>query len=185
MWLLAFPLHIITPATTSLMTFQHWFLQRRGGKLPICARHFRWLSQRTTMGTSRYRNQNIHSMSSHVRSFFSPTVFSVLFYANSSLTVRALDFQSQLRDCRPNNDCALSDRCALFSLCIRVKLRIWIKMASKLPQGRGCDGSIEDALRKMSDEQLMGEFDDIYQSMPVTDDTSCGWGFLRGPKTQK
>lgn len=58
-------------------------------------------------------------------------------------------------------------------------------MASKLPQGRGCDGSIEDALRKLSDEQLMGEFDDIYRDMPVTDDTACGWGFLRGPKTQK
>lgn len=57
-------------------------------------------------------------------------------------------------------------------------------MASKL-EGRGHDGSIEDALRKISDEQLMGEFDDVYRSMPVTDDTSCGWGFLRGPNTQK
>jgi hypothetical protein len=44
--------------------------------------------------------------------------------------------------------------------------------------------TIEDALRKISDEKLMGDFDDIYKLMPVTGDTSCGISFLKGPRFQ-
>lgn len=55
-------------------------------------------------------------------------------------------------------------------------------MASKMPKSRI---TIEDALRKLSDDQLAGEFDDIFKLMPVTDDTSCGAGFLSGISFQK
>lgn len=55
-------------------------------------------------------------------------------------------------------------------------------MASKLPNEAR---SIEDALSKLSDEKLTGDFDDIFKLMPVTDETSCGVGFLRGPTLQR
>ena len=59
-------------------------------------------------------------------------------------------------------------------------------MASELPNTIVKARSIEDALFKLSDENLMGEFDDIFKLMPVTDDTSCGVGrFFRGPTLQK
>ena len=45
--------------------------------------------------------------------------------------------------------------------------------------------SIEDALGQLSNDKLMGDFDDIYKLMPVTQDTSCGISFLRGPILQK
>ena len=45
--------------------------------------------------------------------------------------------------------------------------------------------TIEDTLSQISNEKLMGNFDDIYQLMPLTDDTSCGISFLRGPMLQK
>lgn len=56
-------------------------------------------------------------------------------------------------------------------------------MASKLPTGKA--RTIEDALSKLSDEELLGDFDDIFKLMPVTGDTSCGVGFFRGPVLQK
>lgn len=58
-------------------------------------------------------------------------------------------------------------------------------MAAKLPATESQARSIEDALRNLSDEKLMGEFDDIFELMPVTNDTSCGFSFLRGPNLQK
>lgn len=59
-------------------------------------------------------------------------------------------------------------------------------MASKLSKVNGCKArSIEDALSKLSDEKLLGDFDDIFELMPVTGDTSCGFGTLRGPALQK
>lgn len=58
-------------------------------------------------------------------------------------------------------------------------------MASKLPNGRVEARSIEDALGKLSDEKLLGDFDDIFKLMPVTDTTACGIGFLRGPVLQR
>lgn len=45
--------------------------------------------------------------------------------------------------------------------------------------------TIEDALSNVSDEKLMGDFDDIFKQMPVTDDTSCGYSILKGPTIQK
>ncbi|KAG5683743.1 hypothetical protein PVAND_013008 [Polypedilum vanderplanki] len=45
--------------------------------------------------------------------------------------------------------------------------------------------TIEDALSQLSDDKLMGDFDDIFKLMPVTDGTSCGISFLRGPTMQK
>ena len=45
--------------------------------------------------------------------------------------------------------------------------------------------TIEDALSQLSNDKLMGNFDDIYQMMPLTRDTSCGISFLRGPILQK
>lgn len=58
-------------------------------------------------------------------------------------------------------------------------------MASKLPVNVSKARSIEDALSKLSDEKLLGEFDGIFKLMPVTDDTSCGFGNFRGPILQK
>lgn len=58
-------------------------------------------------------------------------------------------------------------------------------MASKLPTSRQKSRSIEDVLSKLSDEKLMGDFDDILELVPVVDDTSCGFGFLRGSTLQK
>lgn len=45
--------------------------------------------------------------------------------------------------------------------------------------------TIEEVLAKCSDEQLMGDFDDIYKTMPITKETTCGFSFLRGPMLQK
>jgi hypothetical protein len=45
--------------------------------------------------------------------------------------------------------------------------------------------TIEDALSQLSDDKLMGEFDDIFKLMPVTGGTSCGYSILRGPTMQK
>lgn len=45
--------------------------------------------------------------------------------------------------------------------------------------------TIEDSLSQLSNEKLMGNFDEIYQMMPLTADTSCGISFLRGPILQK
>lgn len=58
-------------------------------------------------------------------------------------------------------------------------------MASKLPTAGINELSIENALRKLSDETLTGEFDEIYKLIPVTDETSCGIGFFRGRALQK
>lgn len=58
-------------------------------------------------------------------------------------------------------------------------------MAAKLPISRGKARTIEDALSKLSDEKLTSEFDDIFELMPVTEETSCGIGFFRGPTLQK
>lgn len=45
--------------------------------------------------------------------------------------------------------------------------------------------TIESVLSQLSDEKLCGNFDDILQLVPVTEETSCGISFLRGPKLQK
>lgn len=45
--------------------------------------------------------------------------------------------------------------------------------------------TIEDALSRLSDEKLTGDFDEIFKLMPVTEDTSCGGGWLSGPLLQK
>jgi hypothetical protein len=45
--------------------------------------------------------------------------------------------------------------------------------------------TIEDSLSQLTNEKLMGNFDDIYKMMPLTADTSCGISFLRGPILQK
>lgn len=45
--------------------------------------------------------------------------------------------------------------------------------------------TIEDALSQLSNEKLLGNFDDIYRLMPVTKDTSCGISFIRGSIIQK
>lgn len=45
--------------------------------------------------------------------------------------------------------------------------------------------TIESVLSQLSDEKLCGNFDDIFQLVPVTEETSCGISFLRGPKLQK
>jgi hypothetical protein len=45
--------------------------------------------------------------------------------------------------------------------------------------------TIEDALSKLSDEKLMGDFDEIFKNMPVTSDTTCGISFLKGPTLQR
>jgi hypothetical protein len=58
-------------------------------------------------------------------------------------------------------------------------------MASKLPSSRSSARTIESVLSKLSDEKLNGDFDDIFKLMPVTDETSCGFGFVRGPTLQK
>lgn len=58
-------------------------------------------------------------------------------------------------------------------------------MVLKVPFDRGNSQSIEDALSKLSDEKLMGDFNEIYKMMPVTRDTSCGAGIFYGPTLQK
>lgn len=59
-------------------------------------------------------------------------------------------------------------------------------MASELSSEKSKGQSIEDTLRTLSDEKLMGEFDDIFKLMPVTDDTACGVGALiRGRSLQR
>lgn len=45
--------------------------------------------------------------------------------------------------------------------------------------------TIEDALSKLSDEKLTGNFDDVFLSMPVTSETSCGFGLFRSPHLQR
>jgi hypothetical protein len=45
--------------------------------------------------------------------------------------------------------------------------------------------TIEEVLSKLSDDKLMGDFDEIFKIMPVTEETSCGIGFFRGPTLQK
>lgn len=58
-------------------------------------------------------------------------------------------------------------------------------MVLKLPFDRGNSQSIEDALSKLSDEKLQGDFNEIFKLMPVTSYTSCGFGVLQGAKLQK
>lgn len=59
-------------------------------------------------------------------------------------------------------------------------------MSSKLPAVDVKANLIEDALSKLSDEKLMGEFDEIFKLMPVTEVTECGVGrIFRGPTLQK
>ena len=60
-------------------------------------------------------------------------------------------------------------------------------MASKLPSRRSDNSArtIESVLSKLSDEKLNGDFDDIFKLMPVTDETSCGVGSMRGSILQK
>jgi hypothetical protein len=57
-------------------------------------------------------------------------------------------------------------------------------MASKMPS-RAKARTIEDALSRLSDEKLTGDFNEVYELMPVTADTSCGGGWLSGPLLQK
>ena len=45
--------------------------------------------------------------------------------------------------------------------------------------------TIESVLSQLSDEKLCGNFDDIFHLIPVTEETSCGISFIRGPKLQK
>lgn len=45
--------------------------------------------------------------------------------------------------------------------------------------------TIEDVLSALSDEKLNGDFDDIFQLIPITKDTSCGISFIRGRFLQK
>lgn len=45
--------------------------------------------------------------------------------------------------------------------------------------------TIEEVLSSLSDEKLCGNFDEIFQQVPVTKDTSCGISFMRGPILQK
>lgn len=58
-------------------------------------------------------------------------------------------------------------------------------MVLKPTFARGNSQSIEDALSKLSDEKLLGDFDEIFKMMPVTADTSCGVGYFRGATLQK
>lgn len=58
-------------------------------------------------------------------------------------------------------------------------------MVLKLPFNRGNAQSIEETLSKLSDEKLLGDFDEIFKIVPVTNDTSCGIGICRGPTLQK
>jgi hypothetical protein len=58
-------------------------------------------------------------------------------------------------------------------------------MASKMPASRTNPRTIESVLSKLSDEKLNGDFDDIFKLMPVTEETTCGMGFVRGPTLQK
>lgn len=58
-------------------------------------------------------------------------------------------------------------------------------MASKLPTNQPKARTIEDALSTLSDEKLMGDFDDIFKLMPVTDGTACGGRILNGPTLQR
>ncbi|CRL05057.1 CLUMA_CG018209, isoform A, partial [Clunio marinus] len=60
-----------------------------------------------------------------------------------------------------------------------------LKMSSKLPSERNKNHSIEEVLSRLSDEKLNGDFDEIFNLMPVTTDTSCGIGFLRSPTLQR
>lgn len=45
--------------------------------------------------------------------------------------------------------------------------------------------TIESVLSQLSDEKLCGNFDDIFQLIPITEETSCGISFMRGPTLQK
>lgn len=58
-------------------------------------------------------------------------------------------------------------------------------MVLKTRFDRRSSQSIEDALGKLSDEKLLGDFNEIYKMMPVTADTSCGVGYFHGATLQK
>jgi len=58
---------------------------------------------------------------------------------------------------------------------------LYAKMAGKMPTA----ATIEEVLTQLSDEKLLGRFDDIYKLVPVTEATSCGFGICRGAMLQK
>lgn len=104
----AFPLHLITPATAALMTFPPLISAASRWKIAnLCPALPAIIAARTTMESPDTVIKTFTRCHHLLVNFFFPPrqCFSARLYANSSLTVRALDFQSQLRDCRPHNDC--------------------------------------------------------------------------------
>ena len=53
-------------------------------------------------------------------------------------------------------------------------------MAEKLPNKDGETKISEQDPLIFTEKMLEADFDEIYQNYPLTDDTTCGIGFIRG-----
>jgi hypothetical protein len=65
-------------------------------------------------------------------------------------------------------------------------------MSEKLPElsqekktQNGLEAPLLNSPFDLSDKMLEAEFDEVYRNYPISDDTSCGLGFLRGKILQK
>lgn len=59
------------------------------------------------------------------------------------------------------------------------------KMTEK--NGKYSDKTLDPLLKpfEFTDKMLEDDFDEVYRDYPLNDDTTCGYGFLRGKILQK
>lgn len=53
-------------------------------------------------------------------------------------------------------------------------------MAEKLPSDNGKNDKVEYSPLVFTEKLLESDFDDVFHQYPLTDSTTCGFGFLRG-----
>lgn len=54
------------------------------------------------------------------------------------------------------------------------------EMAEKLPDQNGGKNTAEESPLMITDKMLEADFDEVYRNYPLNEDTTCGFGFLRG-----